>query len=255
MTDEYPPFRLDTGGHEQAQLALETPTGSAAIGTRAAGSWGVGRILLVVVGSLAVLAAAGVVVAGIAGVVIDRTQRDDAGFVMSPADGLRTASFALVSDPARVEGAGPDWFLGQVRIRSESVRPVFVGIGPRNDVDRYLDGVARSVVTGGVGVPGQERYRDRAGGAPATVPAEQGFWVESVVGSGEQVLDWPIENGEWRVVAMNADGTAGVSLDVSVGAELEPLLWLAIAAIAVGGLVVLLGFALIFAAMPRGTAR
>ncbi len=255
MTDQYPPFRLDTGGHEQTQLTLETPTGEHAVEERTAGSWGVGRILLVVVGSLAVLAAAGVIVAGIAGVVIDQTQRDEAGFVMSPSDGLRTASYALVSDPARVEGVGAEWFLGQVRIRSESVRPVFVGIGPRSDVDRYLDGVARSVVSGGVGVPGQERYRDRAGGAPATVPADQGFWVESVVGSGEQVLDWSIESGEWRAVAMNADGTAGVSLDVSVGAELDSLLWLAIAAIAVGGLVVLLGFALIFAAIPRGAAR
>ncbi len=154
-----------------------------------------------------------------------------------------------------IEDIGADWFLGQVRIRTESVRPVFVGIGPRDDVDRYLDGVARAVVTGGVGFPGQERYRDRPGGAPGSAPAEQGFWAESVVGAGAQVLDWSIESGEWRVVAMNADGTAGVSLDASVGAELEPLLWLAIAAIAVGGLVVILGLALIFAAIPRGAAR
>jgi hypothetical protein len=208
-----------------------------------------------VVGSLAVLAAAGTIVAGIAGVVVDRTQRDEAGYVMSGLDSLATDAYALVSGPARVEGAGADWFLGQVRIRSQSERPMFLGVGARADVDRYLDDVARSEVTGGVGLPGEGRYRERAGGAPATAPANQDFWVESVVGDGEQVLDWTVEDGEWRVVAMNADGTAGVSIDVGIGAELEALGWLSIGAIAVGGLVLLLGLVLVFVAIPRSAAR
>ena len=255
MTDVYPPFRLDPGAHEPGQRPLETPAGAVVAEERGSGGWGVGRVLLVVVGSLAVLSAAGMIVGGIVGVVIDRTQRDEAGFVMSGFDSLATDTYALVSDPARIEGDGADWFLGQVRIRARSERPVFLGLGARADVDRYLAGVARSVVTGGVGLPGDERYRERAGGAPATAPANQDFWVESVVGDGEQALDWTVEDGEWRVVAMNADGAAGVSVDVGIGAELDALLWLSIGAIALGGLVLLLGLALVFAAIPRSAAR
>ena len=55
---------------------------------------------------------------------------------------------------------------------------------------------------------------DRVPSAPTTEP----IWVAWASGSGEQTLDWTIEPGEWAVVIMNADGSTGVSTDVSFGA-------------------------------------
>ena len=70
---------------------------------------------------------------------------------MSPSEDFRTPTYAIVSESADIETGGAEWaldaFLGTVRIRSESERPVFVGIGPATEVDRYLEGVEHDVVT------------------------------------------------------------------------------------------------------------
>ena len=70
---------------------------------------------------------------------------------MSPSEDFSTAAYAIVSDSADVDFGGSESaaraILGDVRIRSESDRDVFVGIARDTDVDEYLDGVERSVVT------------------------------------------------------------------------------------------------------------
>ncbi len=40
-------------------------------------------------------------------------------------------------------------------------------------------------------------------------------------GAGEQSLVWDVEEGNWSVVVMNADGSAGVDAGVSVGASVS----------------------------------
>jgi hypothetical protein len=250
MTDVYPPFRLDVGGLEPGQMTLAPPV-AAPREREETGGWSAGRILLVVLGSLATIVSVGMFVAGVAGVVIDQTQRDADGFVMSPTEGLATQSYALVSESIDGNATAADWFLGMVRVRAESANPVFLGIGPAEAVDRYLDGVRRAIVVDGVAVPGGVSYRDREGGAPRAAPAEQGFWVASSSGPGEQTVTWAVEDGAWKVVAMNPDGSAGVRAEVSVGAELDGLLWFALGGLAVGVLVLLLGLGIIFAAIPR----
>ena len=78
--------------------------------------------------------------------------------------------------------------------------------------------------------------RCAAGGPPASPPGDETFWAESVVGPGEQTLDWEPDDGEWRVVLMNADGARGVSSDMSIGAELDTILWIGIGVLVAGGL-------------------
>ena len=92
--------------------------------------------MLLVLGTIAALLALVTLVGGAAIVVIDQTQRDDDGFLMSPTEDFSTSTYAIVSESADVDIEGADRaaqaFLGDVRIRSESERPVFVGIAPRN---------------------------------------------------------------------------------------------------------------------------
>jgi hypothetical protein len=238
MTDDYPPFRLDQGGEERDGPGPEelAAAGEAPAETAPQAGKGGGGVALIVVGSIAALLAFAMLVGGCAAVVVDRVQRDDDGFLMSPTEHFSTATYAIVSESADVNLDGPDWaaksFLGTVRIRSESVRPVFVGIARESEVAAYLGGVERAVVTD----LDKTRYSNRQGRAPASPPGEQTFWAASVTGTGEQTLEWDPEDGSWNAVVMSADGSRGVAADLSIGAELDPVLWIGIGMLVVGGL-------------------
>ena len=191
---------------------------------------------LIVVGGIAALLALALLVGGCAAVAIDLTQRDD-GFVMSPTEDFSTETYAITSESADIDLDGPDWatkdLVGTVRIRSESDRAVFVGIARETDVAAYLDGVGHVVVTE---LGREPDYSERPGGAPEGPPAEQSFWTASATGSGEQTLDWDPEDGTWNIVVMNADGSQGVAAELSIGAELDPLIWIGVGLLLAGGL-------------------
>src|SRR5690606_40271387 len=72
-------------------------------------------------------------------------------------------------------------------------------------------------------------YRDATGGAPRVPPTEAGIWVAEATGSGDLALTWPLRSGDWTLVVMAADGSAGVAAGVAVGAELPALGWIALA--------------------------
>jgi Domain of unknown function (DUF4389) len=242
MTDAYPPFRLDQGGEEKApearaaEVTTAPPPASEAVETAPRGR-GAGGVALLVVGSIAALLAFALLAGGCAAVVVDRTQRDDDGFLMSPTEDFSTATYAIASENADVDLDGPDWattdLLGTVRIRSESERPVFVGIAREADVAEYLDGVEHAVVTE---IDEEPEYSERRGGAAEGRPADQTFWAASATGAGEQTLEWEPEDGSWNVVVMNADGSRGVAAELSIGGELDPLIWIGVGLLVGGAL-------------------
>jgi hypothetical protein len=51
-------------------------------------------------------------------------------------------------------------------------------------------------------------------------------WVAQSSGSGRQQITWPVENGDWTVVVMNADASPGVAVETTAGAEVPALRWL-----------------------------
>ena len=198
-----------------------------------------GRIALIVVGVLAGIVAFALLVGGCALVAVDRTQRDDDGFLMSPTRDFASPTYAIVSESADIDADGGEWaldtFLGTIRIRSESERPVFVGIAPAADVDRYLEGVEHDAVDD-FDSSGDPEYSRRSGAEPSSPPGTQTFWAASASGLGERVLEWEPEDGFWRAVVMNEDGSRGVSADLSIGAELDSVLWIGIGMLVVGAL-------------------
>ena len=242
MRDEYPPFRLDQGGRDP-QGAIGEPSPPAAAFEEPAtqtderrGGGSAGKVVLIVVGVIAGLFAFAFLVGGCALVAVDQTQRDDDGFLMSPTVGFQTPTYAIVSESAELDTNGAEWaldtFLGTVRIRSKSVRPVFVGIGPATAVDRYLATTQRDEVTDfGDRHPD---YTTRTGDAPSAPPASQTFWVASATGAGQQTVDWDPEDGDWRAVVMNTDASRGVASDLSIGAELDSVLWIGIGLLGLG---------------------
>jgi hypothetical protein len=251
LRDEYPPFRLDQGGSEfpvvdgpapaAADDEVEQPAaGEAALEAQAPARRGTaGRVALIAVGVVAGFVAFGLLAGGCALVAVDQTQRDDDGFLMSPTQDFASSSYAIVSTSADIDSDGGEWaldtFLGTVRIRSESERPVFVGIAPADEVDSYLRGVEHHVVDD-LDSSGDPEYLRRSGGAPPAAPGTETFWDASASGVGEQTLDWEPEDGDWRAVVMNEDASRGVAADLSIGAELDSVLWIGIGMLVAGAL-------------------
>ena len=257
MTDTYPPFRLDQGGEEPRPLGVDEPPLPAPVDEGAAkptapARRGAGRIALLIAGILVALLSLGFLAAGGAAVVVDQVQRDDDGFVMSPSKNFSTATYAIASKSAHVNLDGPDWvtddLIGTLRIRSNSSRRVFIGIARETDIARYLGAVDHVVVTD---IGRKPHYSARPGGPPRTRPATETFWSASATGTGEQTLEWVPKSGHWNVVVMNADASRGVEADLSIGAELDPLLWIGIGLVIGGALLA----AIAALAITAGTRR
>jgi hypothetical protein len=83
---------------------------------------------------------------------------------------------------------------------------------------------------------GDPEYSGRSGGAPSAQPGDETFWVASTTGAGERTLDWEPEDGDWRAVVMNEDASRGVSAELSIGAELDSILWIGIGLLVAGAL-------------------
>jgi hypothetical protein len=178
------------------------------------------------------------------------SHRGHGGYVSTGAHELDTAGRALTSPGFEVGRAVPDWLMNRVRVSATSnasSHPVFVGIGPSRDVNRYLSNVSRSEVRDfGWSTPA---YANHTGGRMPPPPATRHFWVATAYGHGTQTVSWKLKPGHWDVVVMNADGSPTVNAAVSLGAHTPPLLVPGLALVGLGIMVGVGGFALVY----RGT--
>jgi hypothetical protein len=171
------------------------------------------------------------VAAGIAGIVTRASS--DGGYVSTGTHPYASNGRAIVTDAMHV-GAFPDWLVARLRVRASSDKPLFVGIGRRADVDRYLAGVAHSTIEDVSYGPFDFSYSAQRGSAIPARPAAQRFWAASSSGAGRQTVSWKVRSGSWRVVVMNADGSRGVATEAKVGATLHGALAVVIAAFVLG---------------------
>jgi hypothetical protein len=197
--------------------------------------------------SLALLGAGGTVLWA------DRTQRD-AGYATTDVHRFSTAGSALAAERTQLGSAGTGWLyapglLDTVRIRvtaANPATPVFVGIGPSADVDRYLAGVNHTVISD-FRTDTVEIVSD---GTAASAPGTQHFWVASSTGPGTQALTWDPANGSWTVVVMNPDGRPGIDVRADLGARIPALPWIAVGLL-LAGVVFAAGGALLIAGAFR----
>lgn len=173
------------------------------------------------------------------------TQRDADGFYRSGDQVATSAGRAVtVSDvdidpgPPLASDAALDRQLTlRLGARARDGAVVFVGVGPRDEVARYLDGVARDEVTELDGPGNTVESRPVPGGAVPAAPGTQTFWTASTTGAGEQAVSWPVRAGHWTVVVMKADGSAGLDLAASAGIRIDFLTPVAVGMLVLGGLV------------------
>jgi hypothetical protein len=258
MTDEYPPFRLDMGATD--------PSGSPAGRFAGAGPqdvvpaaplrWGPGRVVAAIAAALAMLVGTSLAAGGGAVLVADSIARDDDGFLTSPRIEVASLGNAVVVEDLEIETDAPRWaypdrVLGDVRIR---VRPqtgseTFVGIASAADVSAFLSGSSYSVVRR-VQSDGT-RYRERTGTSAPAAPGTVDIWTASQTGTGEVVLTWTVQEGDWSVVVMNADASAGVDTTADVAATV-PVLWgIGLGLLVVGLVLLVLGVVGLVVAVVR----
>ena len=262
MTDQYPPFRLDMGGHDAGTLTLPPSPGSSPRDLPGAadlrppspqgpGGWTGSRIVSAVAGAVLVLCSVGLF--GGSGVALWAQANRHGGYADLGTASYSVPGYAIASDTIGLHlatGAVSD-LVGTVRIQVTQVSgtaPAFVGIAPADAAARYLAGVDYATVRGAAGHHGT--YTEHAGSAPAVPPRQAGIWNAQAAGPGTQTLTWAVRSGDWMVVAMNADGSRPVSLQVNVAATLPALPWIA-TGLLIGGIIFLIGGILLIAVPLR----
>jgi hypothetical protein len=226
------------------------------------------RIALGISGAITALLASGLVLGG-ALALYGEGQKDDAGYLETDAHHFGADTRALATENLDVDLGGADWLaetdeLGKVRIEAESRddKPLFVGIARSTDVERYLSGVPHTTVHDVEAGPFDRfdvDYTRHAGQRHPVSPEHADIWAASSWGGGSQAVDWDVEDGDWSVVVMNADGSLGVDADISAGANLPFLDELGWTALGSGAFALVAGIALLALGIrrpkpPSGTA-
>jgi hypothetical protein len=202
------------------------------------------KVILIVVGLFALLG--GLLFAGVGSAVLALGGRS--GTIQSGYHHISTTTNAFVSDPQRVRDNT------NVQLRSGGATlhiaarntPVnlFLGVGPSAQVSAYLAGTSYEEITNLDFAPFKLTTSQVAGTATPAAPGDQSFWVAQATGSSPS-LNFDLANGDYRVVVMNADGSPGVASDVRVGLKVPALFGVGLASTIGGGLVALLGLALL----------
>jgi hypothetical protein len=220
-----------TNGGEQPSTS-----NTAATPARPQSNWTASRVIGMVFASIGGLIGLALLVGGIAVLAAYAFDRDDDGYFNTDRKQLESATYAITTEDIDLGADEFDWapdkILGKVRLQVDSKKPVFVGIGPDEDVGRYLRGVAHDELTGFDG--DHPKFDLHKGRGPRTAPRAQGFWVAKSVGSGEQALTWDAEFGRWTAVVMNADAARGIDVEADAGVKLGWAIWAGLGMLVIG---------------------
>jgi hypothetical protein len=241
-----------TDGGEQQQRTSNTATSAA----RPRSNWTASRVIGMVFASIGGLIGLALLVGGIAVLAAYAFGRDDDGYFNSDRHQLDSATYAILTEDIDLGADEVDWapdkILGNVRVQVDSAKPVFVGIGSEDDVDRYLGDVAYDEL---IDFDGDNPEFDlHEGGAPGAPPGGQDFWVAQSEGSGEQALTWDAEFGEWTAVVMNADAARGIDVEADVGVKLGWAIWAGLGMFVVG-LLMTAGAVIVILLISRRASR
>ncbi|MET9275586.1 hypothetical protein [Kribbella sp. NPDC003557] len=158
--------------------------------------------------------------------------------ISTPGRALASRGLAVVTAPALLDRHGPT-----LHVSASGDKPLFVGVGRDLDVRDYLSGAAHTQLVrfDPPGTFGAEEVRGASG--KLTPPGELDWWVAQSA-AGSQSVSWPIQDGLYDVVVMNADGTPAVGGQVTFGIEVHRLFGICLLMLGAGVLVLALGLTL-----------
>ncbi len=187
------------------------------------------RVALIVGGAVAGLLAVGLLGLGALSL-YGEDQKDAQGYLNTDSHRFEASTHALATENLDLDLDGVEDLVGstdlgniRLEVAPESGQPIFVGIARTDEVDSYLRDVSHTTLTDLEVEPFEASYSPQGGERKPAPPAGERIWAASTQGAGSQTLSWDVEDGDWSVVVMNADGSRGVEADVSAGAKVPYL--------------------------------
>ena len=165
-----------------------------------------GRIALIVFGCIVGLIGLALLIAGAVGLWAHTSLRDDDGYYTSDPERLETPLRALVTnnlDLGDIPSGDDFWASLRITAWRPDGGPIFLGVGPRAQVQRFLAGVPHAVITDLDFDPFRATYSPQLGRRLPEPPGGEAFRAARASGPGEQTLTWDVEGGDWRIVAIN----------------------------------------------------
>jgi len=161
---------------------------------------------------------------------------------------LASNGLAVVTAPTLLDRHGPT-----LHVTASGDKPLFIGVGQDLDVRDYLSGAAHTRVIR-FDPPDAFGTQDMRGGNRKLTPPGQLDWWVAQSAPGSQSISWPLQDGPYSVVVMNADGTPAVGAQVSFGIQVHRLFGICLLVLGAGVLILALGLALMFRRRTRATA-
>jgi len=221
-----------------------------------------GKIILLVLGIIGLLVSISLLVGGGTLLWADKTIKDSEGFYTTRTIRIEKDSHAIVTGPADIDidvawDWGWGWDLGDLvtfKVEGSGNDPsnqIFIGVARESDIDTYLSGVEYDEVTRLHIYPYRVDYQNHPGSIVPEAPTSQTFWTESAYGSGTQALEWELESGSHSLVIMNDDGSAGVDMDIVLGAKVPLLFGVGVGLLVVGIVGLFISMWVIYLAVRR----
>jgi hypothetical protein len=234
--------------------------------------WDAGKVLVVFFGGFLILVGVPLLFSGTALMGITRSLSDGYGYIGVSGIDLETSTQAMVSTPMHVDEIvideidGPmvkywhpspgDFIDLKLTLDSNNGKEVFIGIVETFDAAPVFAGMMYdSIIDIDLDHPydndPQITYRRHRGDLFEGSPADLGIWSAYAYGD-ELTLEWEPEEGDYSIIIMNLDGSAGVDVDAGFGVK-APFLDLIGKGLLFGGLVCFgLGALIIYVAVRRG---
>ncbi len=226
------------------------------------------KILVLVFGGIILLGAFALLIGGGALLWINTSLIDNEGFIIVESNPLKRDSYAIAFqhiniDVSEVVGTWGVWrpspsdfvTIKLTYSNNNLSKNVFLGIANESDVETYLFDVYYDEVTRFSLISPSHSldaiFETHPGDSVTSDPTSQTFWTASKHGTGTQNLEWIPEEGNYWIVLMNEDGSAGIDLNLSFGAKI-PLLSTISLVLIVGGIIsLLIGGVLIYFGVRR----
>ena len=221
--------------------------------------WPIGRILAGFIGFIIIATSLGLMAGGGAIMWAQRSFADPDGYLVSRSVRVHTDTYAIVSPSfdinADIDLPSSFWLtrgvseivtLKFVVESNDPSREILIAIAHEPQAENYLEGVEYDELSRlswsydpWTRDEPDISYSRHGGGAPEAAPVVISSWEAVSVGSGAQELNWEPLSGSYWVLVMNADGSAGVDVDVKLGARV-PILRNIGNMLVFGGIVVLI---------------
>ncbi|MFW9930778.1 MAG: RDD family protein [Candidatus Thorarchaeota archaeon] len=210
----------------------------------------VARVLSIFFGIILLITSFGLLIGGTAIIVVTESLTDSEGYINTPIYPIQSSASALTFSSLKIGGTTNTNDNGVERWFSANVNPgdfvkirikadgMFIGIAKSSDVLNYLSGVSYLEVKN-IGFNSLDtipKNSGLSGNLTANPPTNQTQF--SWLHSGTSVLNWAPQNNETdlslAVVIMNPDGSSGLNIEVSAGAQIPILRAIGIALLVFG---------------------